>query len=91
MANMDADELREAIVADDAARRRWWLLTEAAKDASLREALEIARAAEAFLAGDATLPASHNRPVFFDEEAEGSSETETSGASESADTPGYLH
>ena len=48
MAGIEGRRCREIPPFDDP-RRRWWLLTEALKCAPLREALEIARAAEVFL------------------------------------------
>ena len=91
MASIEADKRREAMIVDDSVRRRWWLLTEAIKQAPLREALEIACAAEAFLAGEAAGPALHQQPAPSSREAERSSENETSGASASPDMPQYLH
>ena len=49
MANVYARKYRNALANDTGARRRWRLLTEALKYVPLREALEIARAEEAFL------------------------------------------
>jgi hypothetical protein len=43
---------------DDPRRRRWWLLTKALEIAPLRDALEIACAADVFLTGGTGAPAS---------------------------------